>query len=214
MTQRAIVLTAATIVTGLVTAVLAPKGEWKLHNGPLSPMMNAGLVRSAQEIQRAYQGTRFRRSLEAATVSDFLFTASWASMFYAIGRMTGGRAGRAISLSALVAGLAGAAENIGILRILHADRATDALALEARIPSLVKWSVLGAVFLLTGISFQLQPGRDALRFLVGGCYLFAGMELLFGLFAVFDRDMMRHLPMAATGTVLQLVWLVRKRRLA
>jgi hypothetical protein len=210
--RLAIWLTVATIATSLVTLVTAPKATWKLPQGFRSPVLAAELVKDAAAIRMLYDdSSKFRRDLETNTLCDFLFIASYGSMFFVLGRIAGGKLGRVISWCAVGAMAMDVAENIGILRTFPAPVAPDALALSTRVPSLTKWWLLAVICLLLAIWFQNAHG-DALRFVVGGLYLIAAAILAIGTARIWETDASEAFPALGLATVAQLVWLIRGPR--
>jgi hypothetical protein len=171
------------------------------------PVLAAELVRDAADIVMVYRGSdAFRAELKSNTICDFFFIAAYGAMFFVMGRWTGGRLGAAISMCAVVAALAEVAENVGILRTIYGAPITDALARSTSGPSLVKWSLLGAICLLAAAALT-RAGEPILQRLTWATYLFAGATIGWSLFV--PLTMQYGLLLLSIAVVLQLAMLIR-----
>ena len=208
-----LVATGATILMSLLLQALKPPPQ----DGALprhfhSPVLAAELVRNAREIEQVYgtaaqSGRCAMAQPEAAklrdcdfvamlrwnTWADFLYIPSYAAMFFLLGRLFSGRSGAVVMVLALIAALADITENIGMFRAMS-EPATDALATAIRVPSLVKWTALGLIWLTLfglfqwasskGTSFAWRLAERA----TGGFYFASGFACVT---AVVTSDLLR-----------------------
>ena len=200
-----LVTTIATILSGALCAAFTPDHEGPLPRGFRHPVIAAELVMNAAEIVQVYGisaqsgacGTARPnadpsdcasvRTLRLNTWADFLFIACYASMLFFLGRSMKGWLGVATTILTPLAALADVVENIGILRAT-VEPASDFLAWTIRTPSMVKWSLLGLVWIALFRRFvsldAWHAGSSAWRFAelaVGMLYALAGLTCLYAL---------------------------------
>lgn len=206
--------TAATILSALLCTAFLPSHPGPLPHGYM-PLLAAELVASGAEIEQVYgtdaQAGRcggavtsaqpwdcsFVSMLRRNTWADFLFIASYVTVYFLIGRLLGRGLGTIVILLGVLAGLADIAENIGILRAT-AEPASDLLAWAIRGPSLIKWVATSLVLILV-FRFFVGPGlsRDSpwawrlTELATGTLYAASGLICLYGV-ALSD-------PMIAAG---------------
>jgi hypothetical protein len=196
--------TIATLAIGLACVALTPAHDGALPRGFQSPVLAAELVRDATEIVQVYgtaaQAGRcaadhrnaecdFIRVLRLNTLADFLFIAGYTTTFVLLARLLpGGLAAAAVAL-AMIACVGDITEDLGIFRAMS-DPATDALALAARTPSIIKWTALGLLWLALAGLFLVPAWTRAsslpwrvVEGLAGLGYLLGGVTCLYGLLA-------------------------------
>jgi hypothetical protein len=233
-------VTVATILMSQLLHALAPRQDGVLPRNFHSPVLAAELVRNAHEIEQVYgtaaqsgrcataqpgatqpQGCAFIAMLRWNTWVDFLYIPSYAAMFFLLGRLFSGRFGAFVMALAVIAALADITENIGMFRAMS-EPATDALAIAIRVPSLVKWTALGLIWLtLFGLFQRASPKGTSLAWRIvesatGGFYFASGIACLAGvvisdLLRLTDREtsIETALILIAPAILLQLVVLWR-----
>jgi hypothetical protein len=201
-------LTATVIVTGAVTALLAPSGVDQLPRGFESPVMALQLAHTVDEAAMIVDGPERRAQFFRATLADAPFvaasTALWSLMAWQVTPW--------LVAPAVIAGVADLVEDAATIATLGAPAraGVDWMRRAAR----TKWCMLGITFVGLGFGALRRAPRDGWDFVCFGidlAYLYAGILCLVGAGTsgpVVERSI---LPLAAAVVTQLAVTVLRPR---
>src|ERR1700739_403546 len=154
--------------------------------------------------QGAEEGNGHNVSLvRVNTYADFLFIVLYSAIFVTFAQIENGWSAKLASLLIIISALADVWENVRILRGLRALASATPLDFTApRGVSLIKWGLLGLVFLLLAVAVSARKGRWHIW--IAAALVITGVLLLAGL--VFPTAM----TVAGYGFVLVFVLLVAR----
>lgn len=200
-------LTLAVLVTGGVTAALAPSDVDQLPGRFESPVLALQLARSPEEASLILDGAERRAQFRRATIADVPFVAAtttlWSLMAWPVKPV--------LVVPAIVAGVADLIEDVAVFAALGTPSRTvvDWMRSAAR----TKWLMLGITFVGLGFSVLRRPpqdGWDVVCFAIDLAYLYAGILCLVGVLAYGPVIERCALPLAA-AVLTQLVVTAMRR---
>jgi hypothetical protein len=198
--------TLSVVVAALLASSLTPKGLDYIPHCFKSPILAIELPRSADDITSLLdrQPVSPRHAIRLETYADFPFIMSYVYLWYTLSR----KVSQVLGFVTIFAGIADFFENIGILRAVGSTVPTQAIADATRYPSLVKWTLLGVVFVSLLYLFlprdEAKSGWQILYLVIGLSYVYAGVLCVTGV--LFQNLLIEQsiLPLS-TALILQLI---------